>query len=91
MFDRELNKKLVEKVRLGPIVNNYGAYAFQNAMEELRMDILLRMRTESVKSHLFNRNIQKKDRLTAYIQYFVEKSSRMAASLPASAKQQERE
>ena len=72
MFDRELNKRLVEKVGLSSIVNSYGVYAFQSAMEELKMDLLLRMRSESVKSHLFNRSIQKKDRLAAYIQYFVE-------------------
>ena len=72
MFDREVNKKLIEKVDLSSIVNQYGTYEFLNAMEELRADLLLRMRSENLKTHLFNRSISKKERLTAYIQYFVE-------------------
>jgi len=50
----------------------YGVLEYQNAMEELRLEIMFRMRGESLKSHLFNRVIQKKDRLAAYVQYFLE-------------------
>lgn len=71
-FEANINNKLLEKVGLGSIVNQYGTYEYQNAMEELRNDILLRMRTENLKTHLFSRSISKKEMLTAYIQYFVE-------------------
>jgi len=54
----------------------YGSYEYLNAMDDLRMDIMFRMRSESLKQHLFGRNVQKKDRLTAYVQYFVEEELR---------------
>ena len=72
MFDRQVNQKLINKAGLGYIFNKYGSYEYQNAMEELRTDMLLRMRTENLKSHLFNRNLKKRDHLSAYVQYFVE-------------------
>lgn len=72
MFNIEVNNKLIDKAGLSSIVSQYGKYEYLNAMEELRSDIVLRMRSENLKTHLFSRNISKKDRLTAYIQYFVE-------------------
>ena len=76
MFNKEVNKKLIEKVGLGPILMKYGNYEYLNSMDDLRMDIVFRMRNESLKQHLFSRNIQKKERLTAYVQYFVEEELR---------------
>lgn len=44
MFNKEVNLRQVEKVRLGSIVRDYGSYEFLNAMDDLRMDIVFRMR-----------------------------------------------
>ena len=72
MFNKEVNKKLMEKVGLGSVLSNYGSYEYLNAMDELRIDLLYKMRSESLRCHMFQRNIQKKERLVAYVQYFVE-------------------
>jgi len=40
-------------------------------MTELKFEILFRMRESCLMSHLCDRKIQKKERLGAYIQYFL--------------------
>lgn len=77
MFDKEPNQKIIQKTGLGQIFREFGAYAFQNAMEELRLHIMLRMRSENLKSHMFNRTLSKKDILAAYVQYFIEEELRI--------------
>ena len=72
MFGKDVNKKLMEKVGLNSILMSYGNYEYLNAMDELRTDLLFKMRSESLKAHMFKRNIQRKERLVAYIQYFIE-------------------
>jgi len=72
MFAKDVNKKLMEKVGLNSILMSYGNYEYLNAMEELRIDLLYKMRSESLKAHMFKRSIQRKERLVAYIQYFIE-------------------
>ena len=72
MFNREVNQKTVEKAGLGSILKTYGSYEYTNAMEDLRVEMMFRMRSENLKSHMFGRNLQKKERLEAYVQYFVE-------------------
>jgi hypothetical protein len=76
MFNKELNKKLIEKVGLGSILELHGSYEFLNAMEDLKLDLVFRMRSENLKTHLLDRNIQKRERLAAYVQYFVEEELR---------------
>ena len=41
------------------------------------MDLMYKMRSESLRSHMFQRNLQKKDRLVAYVQYFVEEELKL--------------
>lgn len=72
MFNRDVNKKLMEKVGLSSVLSKYGSYEYLHAMDELRVDIMFKMRSENLKSHMLDRNLKKKDRLIAYAQYFVE-------------------
>ena len=72
MFDKKVDKKILLRVGFADILTRFGSYEYLNAMEELRTDVLFKMRNENLKFHLLRRNISRRDRLTAYIQYFVE-------------------
>lgn len=76
MFSKDINKKLMEKTGLNSILMVYGSYEYLSAMDELRTDLVFKMRSESLKAHMFKRSIKRKERLVAYIQYFIEEELR---------------
>lgn len=53
MFNKEVNRKLMDKVGLGSILSKYGSYEYLNAMDELRTDLMYTMRSESLRCHMF--------------------------------------
>lgn len=71
MFDNEINRKLLEKVGLWSIAQKFDLSTYAEAMNELKLEILFRMRESCLLSHLSDRKIQKRERLGAYIQYFL--------------------
>jgi hypothetical protein len=71
MFDTAINRRLLEKVGLWSMVQRFDLSVYAEAMNELKLEILFRMRESCLLSHLSDRKIQKKERLGAYIQYFL--------------------
>lgn len=72
MFNKKLDYKSLKKLNMLDLVNDFGEKSYQDAMNDLKQEITMRMKGESIKSHLLDRNIKKKDRLAAYILYFIE-------------------
>ena len=79
MFNGKHEPKLMEKFKLDCIVKQYGKNDFSLAMDELREEICGRMRISAIKSHLIGRKIQKKERVVAYITFFIQEELQRAS------------
>ena len=71
MFDLDVNMKLLKKEGLVETENQFNSKDIKEAMEELKCEILLRLKESNIRSNLIKREITKKEVLLAYIQHFL--------------------
>jgi lysophospholipid acyltransferase (LPLAT)-like uncharacterized protein len=63
LFDEEINLKLIKKYGFDNVVGSHGIEVFKEAVEAIKNEILYRMKSESIKSHLLDRRVRNKERL----------------------------
>lgn len=71
LFDSDRDEKLLEKYQLSQVIASHGIEDYKEAIEEIKKGILFKMKSENVKSHLLDRRVQHKERLAAFIFYFL--------------------
>lgn len=71
MFDLDVNIKLLKKEGLVETENQFNSKDIKEAMEELKCEILMRLKESNIRSNLIKREITNKEVLLAYIQHFL--------------------